>query len=161
MRLSRPRFTIMGLMILVVIASLVMTGFVVRIERNRRVAALQVALAEYENAKLTREMAEIAAEVGYWGIFEQDVKETDNEIALAEMYLDYAVNFRGSDEQILSDARAMLQKAQKKKRTGTVRYTARKTKEELKSEAAKAVAAEQAAKAAYDQLQAAVANAWR
>jgi hypothetical protein len=161
MRLSRPRFTIMGLMILVVIASLVMTGIVLRIERNRRVAALQVALAEYENAKLTREMAEIAAEVGYWGIFEQDVKETDNEIALAEMYLDYAVNFRGSDEQILSDARAMLQKAQKKKRTGTVRYTARKTKEELKSEAAKAVAAEQAAKAAYDQLQAAVANAWR
>jgi hypothetical protein len=161
MRLPRPRFTIMGLMILVVIASLVMTGIVLRIERNRRVAALQVALAEYENAKLTREMAEIAAEVGYWGIFEQDVKETDNEIALAEMYLDYAVNFRGSDEQILSDARAMLQKAQKKKRTGTVRYTARKTKEELKSEAAKAVAAEQAAKAAYDQLQAAVANAWR
>jgi hypothetical protein len=161
MRLPRPRFTIMGLMILVVIASLVMTGIVLRIERNRRVAALQVALAEYENAKLTREMAEIAAEVGYWGIFEQDIKETDNEIALAEMYLDYAVNFRGSDEQILSDARAMLQKAQKKKRTGTVRYTARKTKEELKSEAAKAVAAEQAAKAAYDQLQAAVANAWR
>jgi hypothetical protein len=161
MRLPRPRFTIMGLMILVVIASLVMTGIVLRIERNRRVAALQVALAEYENAKLTREMAEIAAEVGYWGIFEQDIKETDNEIALAEMYLDYEVNFRGSDEQILSDARAMLQKAQKKKRTGTVRYTARKTKEELKSEAAKAVAAEQAAKAAYDQLQAAVANAWR
>jgi hypothetical protein len=128
MRLPRPRFTIMGLMILVVIASLVLTGIVRRIERNRRVAllaALQVALAEYENAKLTREVAEIAAEVGYWGIFKQDVKETDNEIALAEMYLDYAVNFRGSDEQILSDARAMLQKAQMKKRTGTVRYTAR------------------------------------
>jgi hypothetical protein len=43
MWLPRPRFTIAHLMVLVVIAGLVSTGVVVRIERNRRIAALQVA----------------------------------------------------------------------------------------------------------------------
>jgi HlyD family secretion protein len=159
MRLPRPRFTIMGLMILVVIASLVMTGIVLRIERNRRVAALQVAWAEYENAKLTREMAEIAVEAFTEGVFKHDFLEAEDEIRLAKMYLDYAVSFLDSDEQTVGEACKMLAKAQNKKvKIGT--YTTNLTIDELKTEVAKAKAAERAATAAFDQLTAAVANAW-
>jgi hypothetical protein len=157
MRLPRPRFTIMGLMILVVIASLMMMAIVKRIERNRRVAALQVALAEYENAKLTREVADIAVEEFTEGVFKHDYLEAQDEIRLAKMYLDYAVNFLDSDEQTLSEAFKMLAKAQNKKvKIGT--YTTNLTIDKLKTEAAKAKAAERAAKAAFDQLTAAIAK---
>jgi hypothetical protein len=60
MRWSRPRFTIMSLMIVVVIASLILTALVVRRERARRLAVLQAALADYKNAVLVREVTEIA-----------------------------------------------------------------------------------------------------
>jgi hypothetical protein len=157
MRLPRPRFTIMGLMILVVIASLVLTGIVMRIERNRRVAASQVALAGYENSQLTREVAEIAVEEFTEGVFKHDFLEAEDEIRLATMYLDYAVNSLDSDEQTLSDACKMLAKAQNKRvKIGT--YTTNLTIDELKTEAAKAKAAERAAKATFDQLTAAVAK---
>ena len=64
MRPYRPRLMIMSLMIMVVIASLVLTGIFVRRERNRRIAALQAASAEYKNAQLIRELAEkVVAEV--------------------------------------------------------------------------------------------------
>jgi hypothetical protein len=157
MRLPRPRFTIMGLMILIVIASLVLTGIALHIERNRRVAALQVALAEYENAKLTREVADIAVEEFTEGAFKHDYLEAEDEIRLVKMYLDYAVNFLDSDEQTLSEAFKMLVKAQNKKvKIGT--YSTNLTIDELKTEAAKAKAAERAAKAAFDQLTAAIAK---
>jgi HlyD family secretion protein len=159
MRLPRLRFTIANLMVLIAIAGLALAVLVMRVQRNQRMAAMQVALAEYENAMLTREVAEIAVVEFNEGVFEQSVKENNDEIELAEMFLDYSVNFRGSDKRTLDDAKAMLQKA-KKKKTGTVSYTSRMTIEQLQREVAKATAAEKAAKAAYDQLQAAVANSW-
>jgi hypothetical protein len=60
MRLPRPRYTILSLMLVVLLASLVLTYIVALREQHRRAIALRAALAEYENAKLTREVAEIA-----------------------------------------------------------------------------------------------------
>ena len=99
MWLPRPRFTIAHLMVLVVIAGLVSTGIVVRIERNRRIAALQVALANCVNAKLSREVAEIAFVEYTEGIYKQDLQTVDNEIALAKSDLERAFNPRGPDER--------------------------------------------------------------
>jgi hypothetical protein len=159
MWLPRPRFTIAHLMVLVVIAGLVSTGVVVRIERNRRIAALQVALANCVNAKLSREVAEIAFVEYTEGIYKQDVQTVDNEIALAKSDLERAFNPRGSDEHVVEQARARLERAQQEK-AYLETHTKDKTVKELKGEVAQAVAAERAAKAAYDQLKAAGANSW-
>ena len=55
---------------MVVIKSLVLTAIVVSRERDRGISALQVAWANYENAKLTREVDaaranELAAKAAY------------------------------------------------------------------------------------------------
>jgi HlyD family secretion protein len=159
MWLPRPRFTIAHLMVLVVIAGFVLTGIVLRLERNRRAAALQVAAAKHQNAVLTREVAEIAVVEFTEGIYKQDVQTVDNEIALAKSDLERAFNQRGTDERVVEQARARLERAQQKKvRQET--HTKDKTVKELKGEVARAVAAEQAAKAAYYQLKAAEAKSW-
>jgi hypothetical protein len=69
MQRPRFRFTIRRLMILVVLASLVLTLVVVQRNRRRRLVALQNALAVYQNAKLTRETAEIAVVEYTQGIY--------------------------------------------------------------------------------------------
>jgi uncharacterized protein (DUF3084 family) len=159
MRLPRPRFTIMGLMIVVVIASLMSLGIVLRIERNRRIAALQRALARCEYATLRREVAEIAVVEYTEGIYKQDLQTVDDEIGLAKSDLESVLNPRDSDEHAVEQARVRLERAQQKKaRLET--YSKDKMVKELKGEVAKAAAAEQAAKATYDRLKTAVANLW-
>jgi ribosomal protein S20 len=158
MRLPRPRFTLMFLMILVVIASLAMTGVVVLIEVNRRIAALQVATAEYENAKLTRQVAMIAAVEYTEGIYKQDLQTVNDELTLAKSDLERKLNPRDSDDRAVEQARDRLEQAQQKK-TRLETY-AKKVVKDLDDEVTKVAAAEQAAKAAYDQLKAAVANPW-
>jgi hypothetical protein len=156
MRLPRPRFTIMGLMILVVIASLMMMAIVKRIELNRRVAALQVAHAKYENVRLARKAAENAVCEYVEGIYEQTV---DREIALAKYDLEFALTIKGFDGQGGKDASIRLERARKKK-ANLETHTKDKMVGELMGEVAKAAATEEAAKAAFDQLAAVVANAW-
>jgi hypothetical protein len=156
MRLPRPRFTIMGLMLLVVIASLMMMAIVKRIELNRRVAALQVTQAKYENARLARKVAENAVCQHIDGIYERTV---DIEIALAKSDLELALTIKGFDGQGGEDARIRLERARKKK-ANLETHTKDKMVGELMGEVAKTVATEEAAKAALDQLTAAVANAW-
>jgi hypothetical protein len=159
MRLSRPRFTIANLMTLVVIASLASLGIVMRIERNRRLAALQVAQAKYENAKLTREVAEIAVAEFTEGIFPQDLQSVDIEIGLAKSDLERALRPQGSDKRVVEQARGRLRQAEQKK---TLLETNSKDKmvNDLKGEVARAAAVEQAAKAERDRLIAAQANQW-
>ena len=156
MRLPRPRFTIMGLMILVVIASLMMVAIVKRVELNRRVAELQVTQAKYENARLARKVAENAVCQYIDGIYERTV---DIEIALAKSDLELALTIKGYDGQGGEDASIRLTRAQKKK-AKLETHTKDKMVGELMGEVAKAAATEEAAKAAFDQLTAAVANAW-
>jgi hypothetical protein len=164
MRLPRPRFTIMGLMILVVIASLVLTGIVRRIERNRernrRAPALQVARATYEDATLTREVAEIALAEFNKGDYEVHLlRHADDEIALARADLELSLNLGGSYGRAAERANERLQLARQMK--SLIGTNARNmTVQSLKSKLAKAQADQQAAKAAFDQLTAAVANAW-
>ena len=158
MRLPRFRFTIAHLMALVVIAGLALAVLVMRIERNRRIAALQVALANCESAKLTLEVAKIALLEYTEGVFKQDLQTVDTEISLAKSDLDRALNPRDSDEQAVDQARGKLERAQQKKaRLET--YTKDKTVKELNDEVAKAAAAKQAAQSSYDRLKAAT-NAW-
>jgi phage I-like protein len=159
MWLPRPRFTIAHLMVLVVIAGLVSTGVVVRIERNRRIAALQVALANCVNAKLSREVAEIAFVEYTEGIYKQDLQTVENEIALAKSDLELALNPRGADERVVEQARARLERAQQKK-ARLENYAKDEMVKELKDEVASVLAAEQAAKATHDRLKAAGANSW-
>jgi hypothetical protein len=158
MRLPRPRFTIMGLMILVVIASLMMMAFVKRIELNRRVVALQVAQAKYEYVRLARKAAENAV-CEYIAIYEPDLRTAENEIALAKSDLELALTTKGSDGQGGEDASIRLERAQKK-RADLETPTKDKRVGELMGEVAETVVTEEAAKAAFDQLTAAVANAW-
>jgi hypothetical protein len=159
MWLPRPRFTIAHLMVLVVIAGLVLTVIVVRIERNRRIAALQVAAAKHKNAVLTLEVAEIALVEYTEGIYKQDLQSVENEIGLVKSDLERASNPRGSDERVVDEARARLERAQQKK-ARLENYAKDKMVKELKDEVASALAAEQAAKAAHDRLKAAEANSW-
>jgi HlyD family secretion protein len=155
MRLSRPRFTILTMMIVVVIASLVLTAILVYRQRTRLTIALQSAAADYENAKLTYVVAEIAVVEYTDGIFKQDRDSLKDELALAESDLQRARNSPASAEQ----AKLRVERA-KQRLTTLEEYTKSKTVKELQSEVAKAKADERAKKATRDQLRAAVARQW-
>jgi hypothetical protein len=159
MRFRRPRFTIASLMALVVIASLVSMGIVNRIERNRLLAALQVALANYKNSKLARELAEITVREYIESIYKSDIQTLDHEIALAKSDLERTLGRSGTNEQANEQARVRLERAQQNKaRLETV--TKDNTVKDLEGEVARAAAAEQSAKATYDQLHANLAKSW-
>ena len=87
MRFPRPRYTILSLMIVVLVASLVLAVFVAHRKRQRRLANQQIivvsAQANYLNAKLTREVAEIAVTEYTEGILKSDLETVEGEIALA------------------------------------------------------------------------------
>jgi HlyD family secretion protein len=155
MRLARPRFTILTLMIVVVIASLVLTAIAVYRQRIRRMIALQSAAADYENAKLTREVAEIAVLEYTEGIFKQDRDTLKVELTLAESDLERARNSSASDES----AKLRVERA-KQDLTTLEQDTKSRTVKELQSEVAKAQADELAKKATLDQLKAAVMRQW-
>ncbi|HEX3448573.1 MAG TPA: hypothetical protein VHS97_09995, partial [Isosphaeraceae bacterium] len=83
----------------------------------------------------------------------------NNEIALAKSDLELALTTKGSDGQGGEEPSIRLKRAQKKK-ANLETHTKDKMVGELMGEVAKAVATEEAAKAAFDQLTAAVANSW-
>jgi len=155
MRLSRPRFTILTLMIVVVIASLVLTAIAVHRQRIRLTIALQSAAADYENAKLTREVAEIAVSEYTEGIFKQDRDVLKSELALAESDLERARNSPASDDK----AKLRVERA-KDKLTILEEYTKSKMVKELHSEVEKARADELLTKATLEQLKAAFERQW-
>jgi len=156
MRLSRPRFTILTLMIVVVIASLVLTAIAVHRQRIRLTIALQSAAADYENAKLAREVAEIAVVEYKEGIFKQDRDVLKSELALAESDLKRARDSSASDEK----AKLRVERA-KQRLTTLEEYTKSKMVKELQSEVEKARSDELAKKATLEQLKAAFARQWR
>jgi RND family efflux transporter MFP subunit len=121
--------------------------------------------ANYENAKLTREVAEIAVVEYEEGIFKQDLATVEGEIKLAESdlsrsedRLDWARRMydkgyvsmatKVSEELTLKKARFALEQAQSKKKV-LVDYTKGKTIKELRSEVEKAKSDELAKKATY------------
>jgi len=132
--------------------------------RAQQIAARK-AEAEYQNARLTREIAEIAALEYAEGIILQDIATVDGEIKLAESdlsrsqdRLDWARRMfdkgflpkakKVSEELSLKKARFALEQAQAKKKV-LVDYTKPKTIKELKSEVEKARSTELAKKAAW------------
>ena len=171
--MQRPRFqfTIRRLMIMVVLASLVLTFVVVQRNRRRRLVALQNALqnalAVYQNAKLTRETAEIAVVEYTQGIYVQDLATVKTEIALAESDLQRArtqLDWSQStvfdrDDDARRHSKAALERAKKKLATLEVSTKARMINE-LQSEVDRAKADEEAKKIEHDQLKAAVAHQW-
>ena len=121
--------------------------------------------ANHENAKLTREVAEIAVVEYEEGIYKQDLSTVEGEIKLAESdlsraedRLDWARRMfsKGyvskatavSEELTLKKAQFALEQAQSKKKV-LVDYTRGKTVKELKSEVEKARSDELAKKATY------------
>jgi HlyD family secretion protein len=122
--------------------------------------------ANHENAKLTREVAEIAVVEYEEGIYKQDLSTVEGEIKLAESdlsrsedRLDWARRMytKGyvskatavSEELTLKKARFALEQAQSKKKV-LVDYTRGKTVKELKSAVEKARSDELAKKEAWD-----------
>src|SRR5262249_32861235 len=77
MHFRRPRYTILSLMAVVLIAALGLAIFVLDRDHRRRVAAQKVAtasaLANYLNARLTREAAEIAVTEYTEGVLKSDL----------------------------------------------------------------------------------------
>jgi beta-lactamase regulating signal transducer with metallopeptidase domain len=133
--------------------------------RAQRVVRLK-AEAEYRNASLNREVAEIAVIEYEEGIFKQDLATVVGEIKLAEsdlkrfedrlewvrrMFSKGYVPKAGviSEEQTLRKARFALEQAQSKKKV-LVDYTKGKTIKELKSEVEKARSDELAKKKAWE-----------
>jgi len=124
------------------------------------------AAANFENAKLTREVAEIAVIEYVEGIYVQDLQTVEGEIKLAESDLsrsedrvDWARRMydkgyvsmaqKVSEELALKKARFTLEQSQSKRKV-LVDYTRQKTIKELKSEVEKARSDELAKKATYE-----------
>ena len=123
------------------------------------------ASASYDNAKLTREVAEIAVVEYVEGIFKQDYATVEGEIKLnesdlsrSEDRLDWARRMydkgyvsmatKVSEELTLKKARFALEQSQSKKDV-LVKYTKHKTIKELESEVEKARSDELAKKATF------------
>jgi HAMP domain-containing protein len=176
MQRPRFRFKIRGFLIVVVLASLLLTLFVAQRNRNQRLIALQRARADYENAKLTCEVNEIALLEYTHGVYVHDLATVKTEIALAESDLRRAADQLAwsqlmlesglnpvppvdSDREALELSKLALERAQTKLTT-LERYTRDRTVKELQSEVDKAKA-DLAAKAIdYAQIKAAVARHW-
>jgi multidrug efflux pump subunit AcrA (membrane-fusion protein) len=124
------------------------------------------AAANYENAKLTREVAEIAVVEYEEGIFKQDLATAEGEIKLAESdlsrsedRLDWARRMwvkgyvseatKVSEELTLKKAQFALEQAQSKKKV-LVDFTKKKTIKELRSEVEKSRSDELAKRATWD-----------
>lgn len=176
MRLPRPRYSILSLMILVLLASLVLAIFVTYRERQRRRALLQQAIAlaqwNYLNAELTLEVAEIAVTEYTEGILKQDLETIDGEIALAKTDLMRAQEKPAAakrqreqgkapessvaeSEKEARRANRRLKDAQKRK-TDLAKDAKERILKELRDEVDKAKADELAKKAAYERAKAGV-----
>ena len=167
MRLSRPRFTIMSLMIVVVIASLLLTAIVAYRERRRRMVALQAALAAYQSAKITREVAEIAVIEYIEGISKQELVAVKDEIELAQSDLKRAeerlersrrIREKGelldhelaADENDVQQAEVRLKQASQK--LTNLGNTKDRTAQALESDLTRAKAKEATSRTTYEQM---------
>ena len=84
MKWPRAQFTIRWLMLATVLASLLLAVVVAKRERNQRLVALSAARAAYQNARLTRAVAEVALVEYEQTIFPQEARTIQDEIALAD-----------------------------------------------------------------------------
>jgi hypothetical protein len=108
MHVPRVRFSIRLLMIAIVLASLIFAGIAARRERRRRLVALQVAQAVYQEAKLTREVAEIAVTEYVEGIYKQKLEAVEDEIARSDAAPEQARSRKAALEQESRDQIKML-----------------------------------------------------
>jgi hypothetical protein len=176
MHFRRPRYTILSLMTVVLVAGLLLAIFVVYRDRYRRVAAQKVAtasaLANYLNASLTREAAEIAVTEYTEGVLKSDLETVDGEIALAKTDLmraserldatkRQAAQGKASDSSLAENdkdarrAKLRLEHALERK-TRLAGETKERTLKELNVEVESAKANEALRKAEYDHVQAGV-----
>jgi hypothetical protein len=184
MRLPRVRFTIRRLLVIVAVLCLVF-GLAEHAARRRRAATLRLMLARqeiaakvaeaaYENARLTREVAEIAAVEFKEGISREEVEVASGEIALADsdrtraadrvewssrmLHKGYLSKGRVYSEG-LAFRRAVFSEEQALERMkGLQKSTRDQTTQELRSEVAKARADEAAKKATFDRERAKLAK---
>jgi HlyD family secretion protein len=160
MRVPRVRFTTRRLMVVVFAASLIFAAISLFGEHQRRILALRELAASYQNAVLTREVAEIAVVEYVEGVFKQEEASAQSEITLAQS------DRKRAEERLvwanrLYGGRLTLQRTISIEHACTKlkvleKYTKDKTIRELKSEVEKARADEQAKKAAYDRMKWAV-----
>ncbi len=158
----RIRISIRALMIIVLIAGFVLALVVHRIR-------VRAAEAAYQQAKLTREVAEIALAEFVEGIAKQNVERVEGEIALAEDDLkraeerhersrrttekaDVVEAEAATKEQELRRAKLQLHEAQRKRMT--VEASKVRTIEELKSEIETTKGVERHKKAIYTEVKA-------
>ena len=93
MRVPRPRFTIGRLMVVVLLAGLVLWGArVIRVRRLNQAIVESQALANYQQAKLVREVAEHAVKEYEQGIYSQDKATYLGQIALAKSDQERAID---------------------------------------------------------------------
>jgi HlyD family secretion protein len=161
-RRRRIRISIRALMVFVLIAGFVLALVVHRIR-------VRAAEAAYQQAKLTREVAEIALAEFIEAIAKQNVERVEGEIALAEDDLKRAEERHersrsttekanvleaeaNTKEQEVRRPELQLHEAQRKKMT--VEATKVRTIEELKSEIEKAKVVERDKKAIYTEVKA-------
>jgi hypothetical protein len=184
MRPFRVRFTIRRMLLIVGVLCLLL-GLVEHAVRQRRAATLRLALARqeiatksveatYQNAKLTREVTEIAAVEYKEGVFPAEVEITRGQIALAdsdrrraEDRVEWASRMlrKGyvSKGQVLSERLALSRAVDSEEQALTrmsvlLKYTRDKTIKELQSEVEKARTNEQASKATLDRERAKLAK---
>jgi len=161
-------------MIVVLVASLVLALFVAYRDLRRRSAAQQVAIAaaqaNFQNAQLTREVAEIAITEYIEGILKPDLETAENEIVLARSDLMRAEerlaaakrpSVRGEApgsslaerEKEARRANLRLKRAQERK-TNLAKEAQERTLKELFNEVESAKANEARRKAVFEQVKA-------
>jgi hypothetical protein len=174
MQLRRPRYTILSLMILVLVVGSILAIFVAYRDRQRRRALQQLvvaaAQANYLNAQLTRQVAEIAVVEYTEGILKPDLATLDGEIALAKSDLTRAQerlewakgrpaegealkSTPGENEEEARRAKLHLKNAEQTKATLAKDFKER-TLKALNDEVEAAKADEAAKKAAYEKAKA-------
>jgi HlyD family secretion protein len=170
MRLPRPRYTILSLMVVVLVASLILAITVAYRRRAAEQVAIASAHANYLNAQLTRQVAEIVVTEYTEGILKYDLEAVESEILLAKTHLmraeegvaaakreqkldDVAKSFLADQEKDARRAKLRLQQAQERK-TKLATTTKQRILKELNDEVDTAKADELAKKAVYEQLRA-------
>jgi hypothetical protein len=108
MHVPRVRLTIRLLMIAIVLASLIFAGIAATQRRRQRLVAVQVAQATYEQARLTREVAEIAVAEYIHGIYKQKLETIKGEIAWSDAVPEEALGRRAALEEESRDYIRML-----------------------------------------------------
>jgi predicted nucleic acid-binding Zn-ribbon protein len=128
MRWFRPRFTITSAMIAIAAVSFVLTAFVTLREQRRRMAAVEAALAEYQRAKATLDMSDIAFTEYLEGVSKHMLERAQSEVDLVEAELKRACDRLGSSRST----------PRKDDRSGTEDAAAKRNVESLEARLAQA-----------------------